>query len=376
MNIFFLDSIETTTYGGMEEWIRLTAAGLSQRGHTVTVAGRRGSEYLRRAAAENSGVTALELDISGDFNPCTISKIKNFLAANKTDVVIVNFNKDVRLAGLAARWQGGPKVVWSVGLDITKDTAVHRYLTPKLIDGVIVPSEALKRQITRYDYVTPEIVKVIPIGIEDESFAPVGRDAAADLRSRYRLPEDSIVAVTVGRFVRQKGHIHLVYAASALNSRHDNLFFLLLGDGPMREDLQLRIRQLNLEERFVFAGMVDNVASLLSGADLMIHPSIEEPFGIALLEGMRAGLPVVATEVGGIPEVVTADRTALLVPPADAVSLSTAIDMMLTSKTRMKAFGQAGQQRWRTEFPADTMVDRIERYLIQLTKPAGCSCSR
>ncbi len=376
MNVLFLDSIEKDTYGGMEEWIRLTAAGLSGRGYTVTVAGRRGSEYLRRVAVENSGVTALALDISGDFNPRTISKIKNFLAADKTDVVVVNFNKDVRLAGLAARWQGGPRVAWSVGLDITKDTAVHRYLTPKLIDGVMVPSEALKRQITRHGYVDPEIVKVIPIGIEDERLAPVDRDAAADLRGRYRLPQDSIVAVTVGRFVPQKGHVHLIDAAVELVHRHDNLFFLLLGDGPLREELQLQIRQLNLEERFVFVGMVDNVASLLSGADLMIHPSIEEPFGIALLEGMRAGLPVVATEVGGIPEVVTVDRTALLVSPADAASLSTAIDMMLISKARMKAFGQAGRQRWRDEFQVDTMVDRIERYLIQLTKPAGCSCSR
>ncbi|RKX27260.1 MAG: glycosyltransferase, partial [Candidatus Zixiibacteriota bacterium] len=131
MNILFLNSIEKATYGGMEEWICLTAGGLVARGHHVTVAGRPGSEFLRRVSETEPGVTILPLAISGDFNPATITKLKKSLTENSIDVIVVNFNKDIRLGGLAAKLERYPKVIWSVGLNITKDSLIHRHLTPR-----------------------------------------------------------------------------------------------------------------------------------------------------------------------------------------------------------------------------------------------------
>jgi glycosyltransferase involved in cell wall biosynthesis len=371
MNILFLNSIEKETFGGMEEWIRLAAKGLAQRGHEVTAAGRRDSEYLRRISNTSSDVRTLELNISGDFNPVTISKLKKFLAANKTNVVIVNFNKDIRLGGLAARWEGDPRVIWSVGLDITKDSLVHRQLTPKLIDGVIVPSQTLKRQITKTGYINESIVEVIPIGIEERDTISSKQQAAVNLRRKYNLPEESTVAVTVGRFVEQKGHRYLIEAAAEIVRKHPRVFFLFLGDGPLQEKLELQILQLDLKKHFVLAGMIDHVGEELVGADLMIHPSVEEPFGIALLEGMRAGLPIVASRVGGIPEVVVEEETAKLFEPRNAEELSTAVHELLTAPQKMESFGFAGQRRWHSQFQLGTMIDRIERYLIRFKKAAS-----
>ena len=130
MNVLFLDSIERNTYGGMEEWIRLVARGLRLRGHGVVVAGRSGSEFLRRMIS--SDIPSLDLAISGDFNLLTIARVRRQLEADEIDVVCVNFTKDIRLGGLAARWSGSARVVWSVGLDITKDSWSHRWFTPKL----------------------------------------------------------------------------------------------------------------------------------------------------------------------------------------------------------------------------------------------------
>ncbi len=366
MNILFLNSIEKETYGGMEEWIRLAASGLTQRGHSVTAAGRAGSDYLRRMAETSTSVGILELDISGDFNPVTISKLRKFMSVHETDIVVVNFNKDIRLGGLAARWVDGPRVIWSVGLDISKDNLVHRYLTPRLIDGVIVPSQALKRQITRFGYIKTGTVEVIPIGIDDNDFVRPSRKAALDLRRRYGLPKACTVAVTAGRFVEQKGHRYLIEAASAIVKQHPEVIFLFLGDGPLHGKLQSRIADLNLEKHFVLAGMLDNIDSELAGADLMIHPSIEEPFGIVLLEGMRAGLPIVASRVGGIPEVVIEGETATLVEPCNAKQLSEAVHGLLAAPSKMESFGLAGQRRWRAEFRVDTMIDKLEEYLTTL----------
>ncbi len=373
MNILFLNSIEKGTYGGMEEWIRLAATGLARRGHDVTVAGRRGSQYLKRVSNTGTAVRTLELNISGDFNPVTISKVKKFLSAKKADVVVVNFNKDVRLGGLAARWEGGPRVVWSVGLDITKDNLVHRYLTPKLIDGVIVPSQALKRQITKAGYINERMVEVIPIGVDQKDSNLSRQQTAVNLRDKYHLPETSVVAVTVGRFVEQKGHCYLVQAAVEIVRKHPQVIFLFLGDGPLRERLESQIARLDLKKRFVLAGMLDDVGEELAGADLMIHPSVEEPFGIALVEGMRAGLPIVATRVGGIPEVIVEGETAILAEPHSAEHLSAAVRELLADPSKMRSFGLAGQRRWRSEFQLTTMIDRLDRCLTEFSKVASHS---
>ncbi|MFQ6007398.1 MAG: glycosyltransferase family 4 protein [Candidatus Zixiibacteriota bacterium] len=365
MNILFLDSIEKETYGGMEKWIRLTAEGLAKRGHNVTVAGRAHSEFLRRTVDTCKDIRILELSISGDFNPVTITKLRKFLSKENIDVMTVNFNKDLRLGGLAARLDGGARVIWSVGLDITKNSFVHRFLTPKLIDGVIVPSHSLKNQITKYGYINPETVEVIPLAKEERDFVPSKSSAAAQLKRKYNLPQNSMIVVTVGRFVEQKGHIYLIEAATEIVAAHPNVFFLLLGDGPLRKKLKARIAELSLDRHFMFAGMLDDVDGELAGADLMIHPSVEEPFGNALIEGMSAGLPIIASRVGGIPEVVIDGQTALLVEPRQPQQLAKATLQLLNSPSRREAFGLAGQERCRSEFDLKTMIDRIEKYLMK-----------
>ncbi len=370
MNILFLDSIDKETYGGMEEWIKLVSDGLTARGHTVAVAGRTGSRFLRRIAA-NTTVPTLELDISGDFHPETIAKIKRYLEENNIDLLVVNFNKDVRLGGLAARLTRDVRVVWSVGLDITKDSVVHKWLTPKLIDGVIVPSESLKSQITQLGYIKEEIVNVIPIGIPDRPFKRPDPAAADALRKKYHLPKDAVVAVTTARFVEQKGHVHLIDAASELIGAFPKLRFLLLGSGPLEESLRNRMKATGVDNNFAFAGMLDDVDAELAGADLMVHPSIEEPFGIAVLEGMRAGLPIVASRVGGIPEVVGEDDVALMTRPGSPDSLVNAVSKLAGDADLRAYMGQRARRRFEMEFQAETMFERIENYLQSIAREAA-----
>ena len=107
--------------------------------------------------------------------------------------------------------------------------------------------------------------------------------------------------------------------------------------------------------------MLDDGDLELGGADLMVHPSIIEPFGIALLDGMRAGLPIVATRVGGIPEVVN-DEYAILIEPGDSGQIAAAVNKLLDSPSRRYAFSAAAQKRWRENFTIDIMINRVEDY--------------
>lgn len=373
MNLLFLNSIETDVFGGVESWIGFVSKGLLKRGHTIAIAGRPGSEFLRRTAATAPGVATLDLAISGDFNPFTISKVKRYVDEHDIDIVVVNFNKDVRIGGLAARWNAHTRVVWRVGVDLTKDSVVHRFLTPKLVDGVITPSESLKKQITRIGYVTDGMVRVIHTGIEDTALKLSDEEARTELRSRYDLPPDCKVAVTSGRFVEQKGHRYLIEAAPMIVQRFPDIRFVLLGDGPREQALRDQIEQVGLREHFVFAGLLDGFELELAGADIMLHPAVIEPFGIVLLEGMRAGLPIVACRVDGIPEVVAEGHTALLVEPGRAEDFAISTIALLGDRTLAASFGKSGRERWREEFRYDVMLDRVEDYFAEI---AGEKVSR
>jgi glycosyltransferase involved in cell wall biosynthesis len=176
-------------------------------------------------------------------------------------------------------------------------------------------------------------------------------------------PHEWLVCVTVGRLVNQKGHVYLVEAAPEVVRAHPNVRFLLLGDGPLEAELRVRIAALGLTEYFVFAGMSESVAEELAGADIMIHPSVEEPFGIAVLESMRAGLPIVASRVGGIPEVVGNGAAALLCEPGDAAMLADGVKMVLGDEELKERMGRDGRERFLSEFKVDRMRDRVERYV-------------
>ena len=363
MNLLFLNSIAPDVFGGIEAWTGLVATGLTERGHKVFVAGRAGSEFLRRTRLTCGRAKTIALRISGDFNPRTVILIKGLLQQNDIDVVICNFNKDIRLGGLAARWRGSTKVVWRAGNNLTRDSAVHRYLTPRLLDGVITPSHDLKRQVVACGYLTADMITAIHTGIPGPKLGLSREESRSQLCSKYGLPQDCMIAVTSGRFVRPKGHICLIDAARKIVEQYPNLHFLLLGDGPLETEIRQRIAGDGLTEKFIFAGLLDDFELELAGADLMIHPSIIEPFGIVLLEAMRVGLPIVASRVGGIPEIILDGATGVLVEPNQPTELADVVVRLIRQDGAMSALGSAGYRRWQESFTIDRMVDSIEDYL-------------
>ncbi len=364
MNILFIDSIEKNIYGGMEEWIRLVANGLTRMGHSVTICTRKDSEFIKRLEDKLTKVNLLPLEISGDFNPSTIKQIRNYILKKEIDIVVANFNKDLRLGGLAAKLGTRAKVIWSLGINLTSERLIHKLLTPSLFDGIIVPSLSLKNQIVASGYIKAEMVEIIPIGISETENRPGKKIAREQLQEKYKLSEDSLIAVVSGRFVEQKGQKYLVEAASEIVKEFPLLKILLLGDGPLRQELEAQINELNLNDSFIFCGMLKDLSLELEGADLMIHPSVEEPFGIAILEGMRAGLPVVASSVGGIPEVVKENETALLFEPENVTNMIEEISKMLSSESLRLQFGEAGYKRWQENFKYSQMIDAVDSYFL------------
>ncbi len=167
--------------------------------------------------------------------------------------------------------------------------------------------------------------------------------------------------MTSGRFVEQKGHRYLVQAAALLKKQFPNLYYLWCGSGPLQNELQALAQENGVGDRIVFAGMLADLRLELSGADLMIHPSIEEPFGIAILEGMRAGLPIIASRIGGIPEVL-GENYPYMVEAQKPEAIAKAVESLLDRGAKAESIGESLRRRYLDQFTLLQMLDRVESY--------------
>jgi glycosyltransferase involved in cell wall biosynthesis len=171
---------------------------------------------------------------------------------------------------------------------------------------------------------------------------------------------DRVTLITVARMVPQKDHALLLRALVGVCG---NWCLQMVGDGPLRREIQLLAEQLQLGGRLQFLGERKDVAELLSQADVFILPSKWEGLPVSILEAMRAGLPVVATDVGGVREAVQEDVTGLLSKAHDEEGLRDRIQSLITLPSLMMQMGKAGRRRFEEHFRIETMVDRtVELY--------------
>lgn len=167
------------------------------------------------------------------------------------------------------------------------------------------------------------------------------------------------VVGTAGRLAPIKGIINLIQAIATLRAEFPDIRLEIAGAGPAQLSLERRVRELGLDDLVTFLGWQVNLQSVMAGWDVFVAPSLEEAFGISALEAMAAGLPVVASSVGGLPELVEDGRTGWLVPPAKPEALATRLRELLLNPDQCRAFGSAGCARARTHFSVEKMVAAI-----------------
>lgn len=182
-----------------------------------------------------------------------------------------------------------------------------------------------------------------------------------EIYSIVNLPESTKLLVSVGRLVKQKGHRFLIQATARLICEGHDVGLIIVGEGPLRGILEERAIRLGIGERVIFVGWRHDVTRFLHAADLIIHPSLWEGFGLVLLEAMACQKVIVASAVSAIPEIVLDGETGFLVPPGDSESLSFAIARILQDDAACKRMGKAGRQRLEDHFSVDQMVRATER---------------
>ncbi len=226
-----------------------------------------------------------------------------------------------------------------------------------MASGVIVNSEAIRELLVREFQVKQQRVHLLRNGVDFDRFRNVR------VNRREILPSVS----TNGKWVLHvanmnsevKGHEVLIEAARLISANLGDIHFILIGDGPLRSGLENQARKAKLEDVVHFVGRRNDTPELLACADLFLFPSLAEGMPNALLEAAAAGLPIVATSVGGIPEIIENGLNGMLVPPGNSQALADASIRLLTDHELSARLGRAAQATVRAKFGFDTLADAL-----------------
>ena len=300
----------------------------------------------RRLLARAAQIGATTLALPSPRDPAFARLVVDFLDARPADVFHVH-------SGLGWEDWDGARIARAVGCPAILQTQHLPFLTRRPyrrrrlhhaieeVDHLIAVSEGLRRSYERIG-VPARRWTTVPNGIAPRS-RQIGRAAA---RRALGLHDDRPVVLTIGRLTRMKGQWHLIDAVPELVARFPEVRVVLLGDGPMREDLVRRAAGLGISSSVCFAGHRADARELLDAADVFVLPSLHEGMPLAVLEAMEAALPVVATRVIGSEEVVVDGETGALVRPADPAALAGAITALLADPALRRSQGMAGRRRY------------------------------
>jgi len=224
-------------------------------------------------------------------------------------------------------------------------------------ERVITVSQHMKTRILKGP--TPEDrIRVIHTGI-DAAAIQQGGDRAR-FRAKFAIPEDATAIGTISRISIEKGHCYLLDAMATVRESYPDAYLIICGDGPARLDLEAQCKRLHLTDRVIFTGFVDSIASALAAMDIFAHPSVEqEGFPTSLLEAQLAGLPVVASDIGGTTETLRPAETGLLAKPRNPESLSAALIDLLRNGEHRRAMGDAARAWVERSFTLEDMIQQV-----------------
>ena len=232
----------------------------------------------------------------------------------------------------------------------------------KNIDAIIAISEGVKKVLVEGG-VDPENVEVISSGIdfssfEEDSSALTSKDY---LHREFSFAVDDYLVGIVAHLADHKGHQYLIQATKILKQQAPKIKTIIVGEGPLSMELDRQAKELDVEDIIFFLGFRKDIPKILSSLDLFVLSSHLEGMGSSILDAMASRLPVVATKVGGIPEVVIHGETGLLVPPRNPSALARAILMLYSNKTLASRLGQKGYELVHRKFSAEAMADKVVR---------------
>jgi glycosyltransferase involved in cell wall biosynthesis len=354
--------------GGMRAHVLQLATGLRAAGYESELACPGDSDLVHDAL--EAGVQVHPVPIVGPLNPVrdlfAVVALAEVIHERKPALIHAHGSKASLIARVATLFARRTPIVVTVHNQVLYGgvskpmravyIAMERWLSHRTA-RIVTVSEALRRELLDVFRLPASLVTTVHNGLDLSPFTAGGDRTAA--RSRYGIPADALVFGLAARFAPQKALDVLVEAAATVLATDPRALLIVAGDGPLLEVVRTKARATSVRDRMVFPGFETDIPGLLAALDVYVSPAIAEGLGLATIEAMASGLPVVGTAVGGTPEVVEDGVTGVLVAPGKAAPLVTAITRLLKDAGMRRRMGEAGRERALAEFGESMMLERL-----------------
>jgi glycosyltransferase involved in cell wall biosynthesis len=323
---------------------------------------------------ESRGIPLTEFTIRRLYSPFTLWRqlqFAHYLRWNRFQVVHTYGFYPNFFAVPAARLAGVPVIIASI-----RDTGevwepkkrLLQKAVCKLATCVLANADAVRSQLIRDGYNERKLA-VIRNGVDLPRLDR--REASGPIRQEFGIPQDSPIITVLSRINELKGIQYFLDALPAVLTRVPNARFLIVGDGPARVGLESYAQSKSFGRSVIFTGARLDVPKILQETSISVLPSLSEGLSNVLIESMAAGVPVVATNVGGNPEIVDEGTTGLLVPPRDANALAAAMLKLLSDPESAARMGSAGRDRIERRFSMGRAVHETQQLYTTLLQSSG-----
>jgi L-malate glycosyltransferase len=299
---------------------------------------------------EEAGIGVRLFDKRSKLDVKIVDRVASYLKQTKPDIVHTHLFTADFWGAMAAR-QAGVKKIVSTRHALLSEGRVRDSLGAKSrrkMDKVIAISNATKEFMIKKEKIEIEKIKLIYNGIDMNRFF---------VQDSKLFNNEDFVVGSIGRLSREKGHKHLVRACRFINDKRWSLN--IVGDGPMKKELKMLVRLLDIEDKVKFIGSVLDIRSLLNEMDIFVLPSVSEGLSLAVIEAAAAGKFIIATNVGGVPEIVDHQVNGLLFEPKNIEQLVSHLNWVIEHKQEAQKYADLLQQKVKEQFD---IVKTIKQY--------------
>jgi glycosyltransferase involved in cell wall biosynthesis len=361
-------------YGGAEKLAYELAKGIDSARFasylcTIRAASRAEADARDARELDGRGVQLLSLRQPGPvlLSPRAWGRLYALMRGAPIDIVHAHMPRATVPGALLARAAGVSVVISHEHGSALEGKRVRAFLdrevVARLSTVMIAVSEWDRQNLIAAERIPPDLIRVLPNGVVSAKAAPSGSPA-------LRKPSGTRLIGAVGRLYPEKGHAGLVTAVALLRDRGYPVHCVIVGDGPQEAELRELIDRRGLHDQVQLLGWRDDAAQIVRELDVAILCSVREGSPLAVLEYMAAGAPIVATAVGGVPELIRDGIDGVLVSADDPELLCDGIARLLDDRTLAAGLGAAARERWAAEFNLDDLVRRVERLYEEML--AGC----
>lgn len=357
--------------GGSEKHVIQLACALRQRGYDarITCIFREGP--LAREARERE-IPFVCLNLPYRWGLRTLLSLFHWIRSNPMDILHTYLFGFHFFAGLSARFLKIPIIISSRRGISYEQKRRHRWLEKLgnlFVDRVICCSKAVEAWTLEKEQISPAKVLTVYNGVDRKQFDSSG--SHSNIRQEFHIPSDAPLIGTVANMAIEKGYPYLLEAAQLIFQKLPKAWFLFVGFGPLEQEIKEKARQFSGHEQIIFAGARTDITNLMEAMDVFVLASIMEGFPNVLLEALAMAKPVVATRVGGIPELIESGQNGTLVPPRSGEALADAVLSLLADPVHARLLGKRGQEKIERGFTLERMVNQYEEFYLALLKSQG-----